>query len=309
MPGFMPRRRSFARLIFRLAAWFVAVLAIGVVGGCGAVDRMLSPARHGVGPAPPDLAAEEVEIDSPSGNKLAAWFVPAADPQAARGVVVLLHGNRADRRQMLGRARFLRHAGFATLLADLSAHGASAGGMITFGVRESLDARAAVQDARRRLPDAPVAALGFSLGGASLALALPDLAVDALILEGVFPDLETAVRRRVWPASGWLHECLSALVLARIRSRLRIDEQAVKPVDRIGQARCPVLVIGGESDPFATPDDVERLRAAAPKGTSSWIVPGARHGDFHDAATAEYERRVGAFLTDAFVAAMRGSSR
>jgi len=51
--------------------------------------------------------------------------------------VLLLHGVRADRREMLGRARFLNRLGYGILLIDLPAHGESPDDHITFGAREA----------------------------------------------------------------------------------------------------------------------------------------------------------------------------
>ena len=49
-----------------------------------------------------------------------AWFVPG---RRGAGAVLLLHGVRANRRIMLGRARFLHDSGYALLIPDFQAHG------------------------------------------------------------------------------------------------------------------------------------------------------------------------------------------
>ena len=98
--------------------------------------------------------------------------------------MLLLHGIHADRRAMLGRARFLHYFGYSVLLIDLHAHGESAGEAITFGVAEADDARAALCYLRERLPQEPVALLGASLGGAALLLQLANPAVGRGVAAG-----------------------------------------------------------------------------------------------------------------------------
>ncbi len=51
----------------------------------------------------------------------------AVSGQKGKGAVLLLHGVRADRREMLNRARFLKEEGYSVLLIDLPSHGESDG--------------------------------------------------------------------------------------------------------------------------------------------------------------------------------------
>lgn len=311
-------------VVWGAASAFLGMM-LAMLGGCVAVDRMVRPARHTVGDSPNAFPAETVRFASESGDELVGWLAlpdpaassPGLSSQPGQGVVVLLHGNRADRRQMLGRAQALRRLGFATLVVDSSAHGESAGERITLGYREALDARAAVAFARDRFPGQPVAALGFSLGGAALALAAssPEFHVDALVLEAVFPDLETAVRRRVFPSWRPLNAPLTRAVLRRVHSRLEIEPDDVRPVSALAQVRCPVMIVAGERDFLAPPEDARRLQAAVPTSGAAgvpaelWIVPGAGHGDFHAAAPEEYENRVGVFLRQVLDRGATGDSQ
>src|SRR5262249_10807562 len=138
--------------------------------------------------------AEDVAIASGSGALLRGWFVPG---QPGGGAVVLMHGVRANRVSMLGRARVLHAAGFAVLLFDFQAHGESLGAHITFGELEARDARAAVDYVRRRLPNERIGAIGMSLGGAASLLGFTPLPVDALVLEAVYPTIDAALANRL----------------------------------------------------------------------------------------------------------------
>ena len=89
---------------------------------------------------------------------LHGWWAPSAIPSAiprandGGGTVVLMHGLRGNRLQMLNRARVLNEHGFSVLLFDFQASGESPGRRITLGKLEGLDAAAAVRFVRDRRP-------------------------------------------------------------------------------------------------------------------------------------------------------------
>ena len=218
---------------------------------------------------------------------------------AGLGSVVLAHGVRSDRTQMLGRARFLRAAGYGVLLFDAQAHGESAGDRITFGLREAHDARAAVAAARARLPAGPVAYLGVSQGGAAALLGSEPLAVDALILEAVYPTLREAIRDRIEIRLGPLADALAPLLVAQIPLRLGVGADEIAPIEGIRRAHAPLLLIAGGADRHTPLAESERLFAAAPPPKEMWVLQGATHVDFHALSPVEYERRVLGFLARA----------
>src|SRR5690242_10272657 len=98
-----------------------------------------APAPSHIGAPPADLPVEAITIPSASGSRVSAWFIPGP-PRG--GAVLLMHGVRADRLQMLDRARLFHREGFAVLLFDFQAEGESPGEAITFGYLEAKDARA-----------------------------------------------------------------------------------------------------------------------------------------------------------------------
>jgi pimeloyl-ACP methyl ester carboxylesterase len=278
--------------------WLLGSSLIAALIGIGAAAwwlgaRQAAPNLHPVGSAPSDLSASPVEIMSLSGSPVGGWLVPGRTDAA----VLLLHGSGGDRRSMMGRARMLNAAGYTALTIDLQANGESPGRAMTEGYRESLDARAAVGWLREQPGVRRVAIIGFSLGGAA-ALLGPEgpVAADALVLEAVYPTIEEAiadrVRIRLGPWSGWLYP----LFTWQIGPRLGIRPADLRPIDRIGALRAPVLVIGGGADRHTTPEETRRLFAAAPQPKRLWIVPGAAHGDFQAASPAEYRRHVLDFL-------------
>ena len=171
---------------------------------------MTGPAHRAVGDPPAELGARNVQFQSQSGATIHGWFVPG---KKGAGAIILMHGVRANRLSMLGRARFLNHAGFAVLLFDFQAHGESAGEHITFGYLESRDAQAAVGFLRVNAQGEKIGVIGESMGGAATLLASPPLDVDAMVLEMVYPTIKQAVSnrltRRLGSWAGILTPCLT----------------------------------------------------------------------------------------------------
>lgn len=255
-------------------------------------SAIVAPRPHEVGPPPPELAAQSVTLPSESGSTLAGWHArsPGRD-----GIVVLLHGVRASRRSLLGRARLFREAGYSVVLIDMQAHGESPGERITFGHLERHDVRAAVDFARQEHPGEPVVVVGMSLGGAAALLATP-LDIDALVLESVYTRIETAVRNRVEQRLGPLAPLPTWLLLSQLRPRLGVSPDALQPIEHVGQVGCPVLVASGTADRHATVDEATALHEAASEPRELWLAEGAGHVDLLGFAPEEYRARVLGFL-------------
>ena len=144
------------------------VVAAALYFGVGEV--LSRPASRPIGESPPSFPATVVKIGTTRQQFVVGWF---ARGEPSRGAVLLLHGVRADRTQMLGRAQFLDKAGYSTLLIDLPAHGESSGDHITFGAREGAGVLAALEFLRRELPAERIGVIGVSLGAASTVLSNP----------------------------------------------------------------------------------------------------------------------------------------
>ena len=296
-----PRKRFWVRFI-------AATIVIGTVGPVIltiAIGHFASaPARAVIGDAPPELGAENVRIVSSSGATLAGWFV-AGRPEA--GAVVLLHGVRANRWSMVRRTLMFKEAGIAVLLIDFQAHGESTGERITFGHREGMDAHAAVAWLRQRLPGERIGAVGSSLGGAAALLGPGPLAVDALVIESTFADIETAIVNRVRAIAGSTLGNFIALPVAKLFQNavpliLDINPKVLRPIDRIAEVTAPILVASGLRDELASVAEARALFARARSPKSLWMVEGVGHFDLEGSAPDQYRQHVLAFLVEHLVA-------
>ena len=276
------------------------ILAVLIAGGMAGFACLFqagsvasAPAPATVGNPPPDLPAEAVSFESGSGSRLAGWLVQG---QPRRGGVLLMHGIRANRLEMLGRARMLHAQGFAVLLFDFQAHGESPGRYLTFGYLESRDARAAFDFMRRRLPGERIGVVGMSLGGAAAILSETPLEADAMVLEAVFGSFDEALDNRMAMQLGPLGPWLSPLFKYQVEPRLGFDPDLLKPAGRVAKVHAPLLLIAGAADKHASLGEMKRIYATANEPKELWVIPEAPHADFHRFAPEEYERRVLGFL-------------
>jgi pimeloyl-ACP methyl ester carboxylesterase len=278
----------------RLSICILLLFGVGAVALTLVGSSLGAPARAVVGSAPPDLGARSISLNV-HGDAIAGWAI-TGKPHA--GAVLLLHGVRANRLQMLERARFLSRLGYSVVLIDLQAHGESGGEHMGFGAREADGVTAALGWMRRAYPGERIGVIGVSLGAASLVLAHPTPAPAAVVLESMYPTIEEAVANRLGQRLGAPGRWMAPLLVMQLPLRYGIWPSDLRPVTAAADLHCPVLVISGSADLHTTADETRRIFAALPGPKQLWLVDGAAHVDLHSRATREYETRVGAFLAN-----------
>jgi len=289
-------RRLLLALLLAGAAWLAAAFA--------AAWQLAHPERSR---ADPRLAREhglqDVTLHTADGVRLAAWYArPDVEPV---GTLLLTHEREGHRS-----ARRLRGCGD------------SADATTGFGWHERLDVDAGLAwlQARRRDEgrDGPLVGWGRSLGAAALVYVLdPDgdadvgsdpreppppgpahHAVDGLILESLYRDLETAYANRVrdsLPVPSGLARALMAPVPWAAEVVTGVEPAALRPVDvlpRLGAL--PLLLAGGTRDPLCTPAELDALAAAAHRARAVRLDAG--HADFME--HQGWREAVAAFLAE-----------
>jgi alpha-beta hydrolase superfamily lysophospholipase len=278
------RRCLYVIICLALIAFVVVAWKVG--------SSLIAPANHVVGPPSTDLPLIATTFNSESGATLSCWY---ATPPNAHATIVLLHGIRADRRSMLGRAKLFYNAGYAVMMIDLQAHGESTGENITAGYLEKFDAAAAVKFAREKNPTHKIGIDGFSLGGAATVLASP-LKVDAMLLEAVYPTITEAVENRMEMRFGSFGRVVTPALLFQLKPRLGISVSDLKPIDHIANIGCPVMIIGGEQDEHTTLTETNRIFETAAEPKSLVVFQNAKHTDFYTHDAKLFEEQTLAFF-------------
>ena len=271
---------------------FLAVALIGTVLTWSAGSFLTSVSLRPV-VLPGDVQAQAVEMQTRGQGRVSGSFMRGQ----GRGGILLLHGIRGSRLDMLMRARFLNKLGYSVLLIDLPGHGASPASTMTFGLREADGVRAALTYLRQRLPQQRIGVIGVSLGAASLVLCEACPKVDAVVLESMYPTIQEAVEDRLRMRVGWLAVPASKLLLWQLPLRLDISPDQLRPIVRMGELRAPVLIVSGSEDMHTTSAETRRIFEAAAEPKQLWLVTGATHQNLHDFASSEYERKIATFFS------------
>lgn len=251
-------------------------------------------AYHSKVPPPPYyMHAESLNLQSASGARLASWlFVP----ESPRGAVLVLHGIRANRAEMLSRAELLWRSGFAVMVPDLQGHGESTGDKITFGHLESQDATTCILYLKKRFPTLRVGVIGVSLGGASVIFASKNVTPDAMVLEAVYPTITEALDNRLAMRVGKISKILTPFFLLQLTPRLGISAADLRPIDVLKNIKCPLLIASGTKDRHTTIEQTRALYSAANSPKELWLVRGAAHVDLQRFDPDGYNSHVLAFL-------------
>lgn len=254
------------------------------------IGSLLSKPRPSqIGNAPQDFPVENISFKSESGSLIYGWFIAG---EANKGGILLMHGVRSNRLQMLNRARFLNQAGYSVLLFDFQAHGESLGENITFGYLESLDAEAGYNYLKSKLNHQSIGVIGVSLGGAAALLGKVSQQADALILESVYPTLEKAVANRLALRLRAIGKYLSPFLTWQTKWRLGFSVDQLKPIEHISQVTGAVFVIAGLEDHHTTAAESQALFSAAKEPKKLWMVESAGHINFDAHQPEKYKATV-----------------
>jgi len=245
--------------------------------------------------AHPELAGipnlREVRFKRRDGEAIAGWYAPTHNG----ATILLMHGTNADRATVLPETRSLAAAGFGVLAFDWAGYGFS-GGRADWGPGERSALIAALDwlSAQPGVDPRRIGAYGFSMGSYSLAqTAALDSRIRAVVLAGVPNDLvkDSRTDHRKWgPLSAW-------------PARWAFDGHFGDGPDAVSAALAasriaprPLLVIGGSADTVVSERVVREVYDAAHEPKDLWIIPGAQHGEYPQAAGDAYGNRLASFF-------------
>ena len=304
------RRRGFRPGVFaRYAAAVVAGLLLPGTIAMGFPDlaarfakaMIFYPERLSESEADPALwglaEAESVFLDTEDGERLHAWWVPAAGcgrdaggtpsglgPDVGRDggactAAIFFHGNAGNIASRAPIAARLSELGLGTLLVDYRGYGRSSGGPSEEGLY--MDGRAAYRHVveARAVPAEQLVVIGNSLGAAVAASVASENRIGRLVLTGAFRSVPALGRSIYWwipnRAFNWSFNHFDA------ESRVKLVE-------------APVLVGRGDRDALIPREETRAIYEAATEPKRWFEVPVADHSNLW--FTGELWRELASFV-------------
>jgi uncharacterized protein len=238
---------------------------------------------------------EEVDLTTADGISFGAWFFrQTGSPQ----VIVISPGHKGRRQDLLGIAIALWRKGFNVVAYSYRGMPGSDRDTITMGVREVQELAAAIAFARRRVRDARIGLLGYSMGAVvSLLGAAGDPSVEALVLDSPFSDLRAVLRENVRRSTllpGAPFVAMAGLWM-RLRHGVRLAEAS--PITVLsGLEPRPLFFVHGGDDTVTSKQHSRRLYDAYKGPREIWVVPGAPHTGAYFSDRSLYVERVAGFF-------------
>jgi uncharacterized protein len=229
--------------------------------------------------------------------ELEAWYMPCGED--AKGLVLLFHGYDSCKDKLLKETQAFHDLGYSTFLVDFRGSGGSNQRVTSIGVFEADDLIKSVEYAGKlRASNQPMILFGDSMGAAAIlrAVATGGIKPDAIILEGVFDRLLSAVRNRfhsmgvpAFPAAEFLTFWGGV--------QFGFNGFRHNPVEYASKVKCPVLMLHGTDDPRATLEQARAVfdRLSGKKAFESF--PAVKHESCLVAHPERWKSVVQAFLS------------
>jgi dipeptidyl aminopeptidase/acylaminoacyl peptidase len=303
------------------AAWWMKVIGLVAAGTAGSLTLLLGAASYplsGVLIRPklkrlaqlksPHLRAflkrikvdiEDVTIASFDNTRLHGWWLQAAKEAPT---VVLIHGVKKNRTDVLRAALVLRRIGFNTLVFDGRGHGNSEGRYVTYGYYERRDVEAVIEwlVKEKSIDKERVGLAGESMGAAiALQVAAHNDFIKAVWADSPFASLNRVSHEFIRSATH-LPDALVSPVMwtAKHMANYRgsFDIETIEPVLLAAKINCPVFLIHGTADQLIATEHSQLIYDALTCDKELWIVKGIRHARAARHAKEEYTEKLTQFF-------------
>ncbi len=219
------------------------------------------------------LSYENVEFESSDGTLLTGWFIPAINPNHAKGTVIQFHGNAENMTSHYRSLVWLPYHQYNLFTFDYRGYGQSAGEPDHHGpIHDSIAAIKYVRQ-RKDVDSNKLILLGQSIGGALAIAAAANTTKDgiqAIVIESAFSSYRRITRDKLgevtmtWP----LQWPLSLIFIRDLYSPEDLVEQL---------APIPTLFIHGTNDVIVPYYHGEILYQAAKSPKFFWTIEGGKH--------------------------------
>jgi uncharacterized protein len=247
-------------------------------------------------PADYNLEFEDVTVINPDGMKLAGWFIPSENG----AVIIMQHGYKSTRREMLNEAEMMHRNGYGVLITSVRAHDYSEGDLITLGVYEMDDMDAWYQYLLTRddIDHERIGILGNSYGGMlAIQYAAQNKQIKVVVANSAFSSMPDTVATSVKHFTGLPEFPFVPLIVfwAEQNTGIKMEEiDATRWMPLISPR--PVFLMQGGADTVISPGSGQILYDAAGEPKELWFDPELGHVKFDTERAEEYEARVVAFF-------------
>jgi uncharacterized protein len=212
----------------------------------------------------------EMELDTDDGERLVAWYAPAAEGQPT---LFYLHGNAGSLAHRAGRVRLYRGYGYGIfMLAYRGFSGSTGAPSESTIVADSLMA----YDRLKTLgvPDEEIVVYGESLGTGVAVQVAANRRPNGLVLESPFSS--------VADVGSYLYPFLPVRWLLKDR---------FDSVEHIHQVKAPLMILHGEDDRIVPVRFGRKLFEAAPAPKTAFFFKGATHYTLYEHGAFERVRK------------------
>jgi uncharacterized protein len=243
-----------------------------------------------------DLPFEDVVITNPEGMALHGWFVPSENG----AVIIMQHGYKSTRRELLNEAEMMHRHGYGVLLTTVRAHDYSDGELITLGVYEMTDMETwyAYLLTRNDIDHEKIGILGNSYGGMlAIQYAAQNKNIRAVVANSAFSSMSDTVTTSVKYFTGLPPFPFVPLIVfwAETETGIKMEEvDATRWISLISPR--PVFLMQGGMDTVISPTSGQILYDAAGEPKELWFDPELAHVKFDTERAEEYEARVVSFF-------------
>ena len=230
---------------------------------------------------------QEYMVTSFDGYKLWVGLVPG-NPES-KHYVVLSHGYTSTRYGMYKYVALWRKLGYNCVIYDNRGHGVNEPDTITFGIRESRDLMAVIEDTYERYGrDIYIGLHGESMGAGLQVMALehkPE--VDFIVNDCGYSEILPVLRFKVnegFGMPGWFADIASPF--CKLVYGYRFEE--VRPIDRLKDNEVPICFVHGTKDGFTAHWHSKRMYDANKGYKEIHLFDGVDHADCIIADTERY---------------------
>lgn len=247
-------------------------------------------------PANYNMPFEDVTVTSVDGLELVGWFIPSHNG----AVIILQHGYKSTREELLNEAEMLYRHGYGLLLTTVRAHDYSEGEMITFGMYEVQDMDAWYQYllTRADIDANRIGMLGNSFGGMlAIQYTAQNQNIKAVVADSAFSSLDDTVSTSVIYFTDLPAFPFAPLIVYWAERETGFKTEDIDATKWIAQiSPRPVFLMQGGADVVISANSGQRLYDAAGEPKELWFEPDLGHVDFDSEMADEFERRVVEFF-------------